>query len=85
MTKLSLMAERDIMIYSNQEEPEDSEEKDPAPETFTDEEGEPLIGLVGEITEETTQQVALNILSKNTDEYFSAEEALEMGLVDKII
>jgi len=26
-----------------------------------------------------------NILSKNTDEYFSAEEALEMGLVDKII
>ena len=26
-----------------------------------------------------------NILSKNTDEYFSAEDALEMGLVDKII
>jgi ATP-dependent Clp endopeptidase proteolytic subunit ClpP len=26
-----------------------------------------------------------NILSKNIDEYFSAEEALEMGLVDKII
>jgi ATP-dependent Clp protease protease subunit len=26
-----------------------------------------------------------NILSKNTDEYFSADEALEMGLVDKII
>jgi ATP-dependent Clp protease protease subunit len=26
-----------------------------------------------------------NILSRNTDEYFSAEEALEMGLVDKII
>ena len=26
-----------------------------------------------------------NILSKNTDEYFSAEEVLEMGLVDKII
>jgi len=26
-----------------------------------------------------------NIFSKNTDEYFSAEEALEMGLVDKII
>ena len=26
-----------------------------------------------------------NILSKNTDEYFSAEEALEMGIVDKII
>jgi ATP-dependent Clp protease protease subunit len=26
-----------------------------------------------------------NIFSKNTDEYFSAEDALEMGLVDKII
>jgi len=26
-----------------------------------------------------------NIFSRNTDEYFSAEEALEMGLVDKII
>jgi len=26
-----------------------------------------------------------NIFSKNTDEYFSAEEALEMGFVDKII
>jgi ATP-dependent Clp protease protease subunit len=26
-----------------------------------------------------------NILSRNTDEYFSAEDALEMGLVDKII
>ena len=26
-----------------------------------------------------------NIFSKNIDEYFSAEEALEMGLVDKII
>ena len=26
-----------------------------------------------------------NILSKNTDEYFSAEEVLEMGIVDEII
>jgi ATP-dependent Clp protease protease subunit len=26
-----------------------------------------------------------NILSRNTDEYFSAEDALEMGIVDKII
>jgi ATP-dependent Clp protease protease subunit len=26
-----------------------------------------------------------NMMSRNTDEYFSAEEALEMGLVDKII
>ena len=26
-----------------------------------------------------------NILSRNTDEYFSAEEALEMGIVDEII
>ena len=26
-----------------------------------------------------------NIMSRNTDEYFSAEEALEMGIVDKII
>ena len=26
-----------------------------------------------------------NIFSRNTDEYFSAEEVLEMGLVDKII
>ena len=25
------------------------------------------------------------IFSKNTDQYFSAQEALEMGLVDKII
>ena len=26
-----------------------------------------------------------NIISRNTDEYFSADEALEMGIVDKII
>lgn len=26
-----------------------------------------------------------NIMSRNTDEYFSADEALEMGIVDKII
>ena len=26
-----------------------------------------------------------NILSRNTDEYFSAEDALEMGIVDEII
>ena len=26
-----------------------------------------------------------NIFSKNTDEYFSAQDALEMGIVDKII
>ena len=26
-----------------------------------------------------------NILSRNTDEYFSADEALEMGFVDAII
>ena len=26
-----------------------------------------------------------NILSRNTDEYFSAEEALEMGIIDEII
>ena len=26
-----------------------------------------------------------NIFSRNTDEFFSAEEVLEMGLVDKII
>ena len=26
-----------------------------------------------------------NIMSRNTDEYFSAEDALEMGIVDKII
>jgi ATP-dependent protease ClpP protease subunit len=26
-----------------------------------------------------------NIMSRNTDEFFSAEEALEMGIVDEII
>ena len=26
-----------------------------------------------------------NTISQNTDEYFSAEDALEMGIVDKII
>ena len=50
------------MIYNNEEE---SEEETSATEPFTDEEGEPLIGLVGEITEEATQQVALMLLALN--------------------
>ena len=39
------------------------------------------------LAENTKLSVAeiYNMLSHNTDEYFSAEEALEMGIVDKII
>ena len=43
--------------------------------------------MVSALAECTTLSVSeiYNMLSKNTDEYFSAEEALEMGIVDKII
>ena len=43
--------------------------------------------MVNALTEHTKLSAGeiYNILSKNTDEYFSAQEALEMGIVDKII
>ena len=51
------------MIY-NEKKKEETEETDVSGEPFGDEE-EPLIGLVGEITEEATQQVALMLLGFN--------------------
>ena len=59
------MAERNIMIYNNEDEPKKADEETASPEPFTDDEGEPLIGLVGEITEEATQQIALMMLALN--------------------
>jgi ATP-dependent Clp endopeptidase proteolytic subunit ClpP len=45
---------------------------------------EMMVKALAECTELSVSEI-YNILSKNTDEYFSAEEALEMGIVDKII
>lgn len=59
------MAERNIMIYNNENDPKKIDEEPPTPEPFADEEGEPLIGLVGDITEEATQQIALMLLAHN--------------------
>ena len=43
--------------------------------------------MVEALAQESTLSVGeiYNIMSRNTDEFFSAEDALEMGLVDKII
>jgi len=43
-----------------------------------------MVRLLAEHTRLSAGEI-YNIFSKNTDEYFSAEEALEMGIVDKII
>ena len=56
------------MNYNNEEDP--PEERSPEP--FSDEE-EPLIGLVGEITEEATQQVALMLLGFNGGKLLNQE------------
>ena len=45
---------------------------------------EMMIALLAEHTNLSVSEI-YNIYSKNTDEYFSAQEALEMGIVDKII
>ena len=45
---------------------------------------EMMVQLIAEHSNLSAGEI-YNIFSKNTDEYFSAEEALEMGLVDKII
>ena len=45
---------------------------------------EMMIELLAENSKLSVGEI-YNIFSKNTDEYFSAEEALEMGLVDEII
>ena len=45
---------------------------------------EMMIALLAEHTNLSVSEI-YNIYSKNTDEYFSAEDALEMGIVDKII
>ncbi len=43
--------------------------------------------MVEALAEHTALSVGeiYNIMSRNTDEFFSAEDALEMGIVDKII
>ena len=43
-----------------------------------------MVELLAEHSNLTAGEI-YNIYSKNTDEFFSAEEALEMGIVDKII
>jgi ATP-dependent Clp protease protease subunit len=43
-----------------------------------------MVRIIAEHTKLSAGEI-YNIFSKNTDEYFSAEDALEMGIVDKII
>tara|TARA_Y100001963_G_scaffold35085_1_gene48913 strand:- start:1927 stop:2553 length:627 start_codon:yes stop_codon:yes gene_type:complete len=43
-----------------------------------------MVKILAEHTKLSAGEI-YNIFSNNTDEYFSAEEALEMGIVDKII
>ena len=43
-----------------------------------------MVNVLAEHTNLSAGEI-YNIFSKNTDEYFSAEEALEMGIVDQII
>ena len=65
------------MLYNKEEEPEAEEtSEDECPEPFA-EEGEPLIGLVGEITEEVTQQIALMLLGLNGGKVLPTEEVEE--------
>ena len=45
---------------------------------------EMMVKALAECTELSVSEI-YNILSKNTDEFFSAEDALEMGIVDEII
>jgi ATP-dependent Clp protease protease subunit len=63
------------MIY-NEEEEKAPEEAETPPEPFGDKE-EPLIGLVGEITEEATQQIALMLLGFNGGKVLNTEEPEE--------
>ena len=63
------------MIY-NEEKEEELEEASASGEPFADEE-EPLIGLIGEISEEATQQVALMLLSFNGGKVLNAESPEE--------
>ena len=65
------------MIYNKKDATEESEEEATPLEPFTDEEGEPLIGLVGEITEEATQQVALMLLSLNGGKVLNVQDEEE--------
>ena len=60
------------MTYNKEDEPEESTD-DETPEAFTCEE-EPLVGLVGEITEEATQQIALMLLGLNGGKLLHSEE-----------
>ena len=60
------------MFYNEEEPDQKTEEDESLPEPFGDEE-EPLIGLVGEITEEATQQVALMLLGFNGGKVLNTE------------
>ena len=60
------------MFYNDEEEEVVSDEES-SPPPFADEE-EPLLGLVGEITEEATQQIALMLLSFNGGKVLNCEE-----------
>ena len=64
------------MFYNNEEETEiETEEEEEAPSPFGgDEEDPPLIGLIGEITEENTQQVAMMLLNFNGGKILNTEE-----------
>jgi len=62
------------MFYNEEEENEPQEESSPGP--FVEEE-EPLLGLVGEITEEATQQIALMLLGFNGGKVLNCEKQEE--------
>jgi ATP-dependent Clp protease protease subunit len=59
------------MIYNEEETPLEEESEDGAP--FSAPEDDPLIGLVGEITEEAAQQICLMMLSLNGNKILSPE------------
>ena len=67
------------MFYNTEEEaPASPEEEEEEGTPFGDEDGEePLIGLVGEITEGATQQIALMLLNFNGGKVLHAEEPEE--------
>lgn len=65
------------MIYNNEDEHMHDEEDDDGGVPFSGDEEEPIIGLVGDITEESAQQVAMMLLNFNGGGILRTEESAE--------
>ena len=72
------------MYYSNEDPPETGEEDAPAEPFAPDAEEEPLVGLVGEITEAATQQLAIQFLSLNGGGILKTKDEDEEESLDDI-